>query len=221
MGYTKQCCERSEQKICGFLPQIVTFLRYISRKWSQKNCGIYLFWRQKVRVPSYLGAWPKVGDKLYYGPPSEILGTRPPHFSNQIYATKHDTPYNHRWISLFLFLNLILKRKLEDDKHWTSPAMEYAMDRQARSERCSLVTRPAMDQTSLYLYESLLKYLGTQKFIHSLKAILTPLLGLSKPIVGQNRQTRLWTKQNNCLTYERTRVFSWVNLVLWRCPAVC
>ena len=53
---TKQCCERSEQKFFEFLPQIVTFLRYISRKWSQKIVEYIRFEgkRHFVSPPSYV-----------------------------------------------------------------------------------------------------------------------------------------------------------------------
>jgi len=85
---TKQCCERSEQKIFGFLPQIVTFLRYISRKWSQKNCRIYLFWRQKgSSCPLLARCLAKSGRTNYITvPPPEILGDSSP-LSSVIYAT--------------------------------------------------------------------------------------------------------------------------------------
>jgi len=73
---TKQCCERSEQKIFGFLPQIVTFLRYISCKWNQKNCGIYLFWRLKGSSCPLLARFleQKWGTNYITVLPPEILG---------------------------------------------------------------------------------------------------------------------------------------------------
>jgi len=64
----------------GFLPQIVTFLRYISRKWSQKIVEYICFEGKKaVRVPSIARCLAKSGGTNYTTvPPPEILGDSSP-----------------------------------------------------------------------------------------------------------------------------------------------
>jgi len=53
--------------------------RYISRKWSPKNCGIYLYWRQKGSLcPLLPRCLAKSGGTNYITPPPEILGDSSP-----------------------------------------------------------------------------------------------------------------------------------------------
>ena len=76
---TKQCCERSEHKIFGFLPQIVTFLGTLVANEVQKIVEyICIEGKKAVCVPSYLGAWPKVGGQTTLRPHPKFWGTRPP-----------------------------------------------------------------------------------------------------------------------------------------------
>ena len=99
MGYKTVLRAERAEIFFEFLPQIVTFLRYISRKWSQKIVEYIRFEGKRHFVSPPIAmclAKSGGGDKLHYGPPPEILGGLvPPSLRDLRHCKTHTT-----WLAL-------------------------------------------------------------------------------------------------------------------------